>query len=94
MMRTRELIARSTLFLEAHSPSPRLDSEILLAYVLSVSRKDLIIAGLEVVNEVAQQQFEALLQRRAKHEPIAYIIGKKEFFGLTFKVTPAVLALL
>ena len=87
----RELIADATRRLEPFSQSPRLDVELLLAEVLQVSRTKLIVELRSVVSESARAHFESLLSRRMRHEPVAYILGRKECFGFDFMVSPSVL---
>src|SRR5579871_1365744 len=67
----------------------RLDAEVLLAHACGVSR-GLVMAGLSV-DAAAGAKFRQMIARRASREPVAYIIGSKEFFSLDFAVTPAVL---
>ncbi len=68
-----------------------LDAEILLAHVLGQTREHLITHSDTQLNNVTIQQFNHLIIRRARKEPVAYITGEKEFYGLKFKVTPDVL---
>jgi len=76
----------SALLKNVRIESPRLDAQILLAFVLGVSRERLILDDhLEITLEQAQI-FADLIARRAKNEPIAYIIAKKEFLSLDFIV--------
>jgi release factor glutamine methyltransferase len=71
--------------------TPDLDAEILLAYNLGQTRAWLYAhPELDLTPESADA-YVALVQRRAVGEPVAYITGHKEFFGLDFIVTPAVL---
>lgn len=73
------------------SDTPRLDAEILLAYALGRSRIQ-VLAGLrETVPHDALQVFRTLVLRRAAREPVAYLIGRKEFYGLEFVVDRRVL---
>ena len=65
----------------------RLDAELILAYVLRVPRTFLHAHPDYEINEEEQKQADAFLERRAKHEPFAYITGRKEFYGRNFKVT-------
>ncbi|BCB28014.1 release factor glutamine methyltransferase [Sulfurimicrobium lacus] len=69
----------------------RLEIQILLCEALGVARSWLIGHDREALAEPAAQSYSALLTRRLAGEPIAYIIGRREFFGLEFKTTPAVL---
>ena len=71
--------------------SPRLDAELLLGHVLGLSRAQLIARSDSPQAPDAEQAFQALVDRRAQREPLAYILGYKEFFGLQLEVTPHVL---
>ncbi|NDV20588.1 peptide chain release factor N(5)-glutamine methyltransferase [Pseudodesulfovibrio sp. JC047] len=71
--------------------SPRLSAEILVAHVLGCTRLSLVIDRDRCVSTAELQQIQSLVERRALGEPIAYILGKKEFYGLDFAVTPDVL---
>jgi release factor glutamine methyltransferase len=69
----------------------RIDAEILLAHALDCQRLDLYLRHDQPLNEDELGRFRTLIQRRIRHEPVAYIVGFKEFWSLRFKVTPAVL---
>lgn len=71
--------------------SPRLDGELLLAKSLGWERIQLYTQFDRPMAEGELQDFKALLQRRAAREPLAYILGEKEFYSLKFKVGPGVL---
>lgn len=71
--------------------APMLDAEILLAHALGVSKSWLFTHLHETVTAAQQEQYTALIRRRQKREPIAYLTGEKEFFGRSFLVTPFVL---
>jgi release factor glutamine methyltransferase len=73
------------------SSSPRLDSEVLLAHVLGASRSTLLVRLRDVSEESVATRFVSLIERRLRGEPVAYIVGEREFFGLPFVVSPAVL---
>jgi release factor glutamine methyltransferase len=66
------------------SPTPRLDAELLMAQALGVSRSHML---LQRMGEGAPAGFDDLLDRRAAHEPVAYILGHQEFYGREFRVT-------
>lgn len=70
--------------------TPRLDAELLLAHVLGTERLALL-AGAGPVAPADAARFEALLLRRRRHEPVAYITGHREFWSLDLLVTPDVL---
>jgi len=69
----------------------RLEVQILLCHALGVARSWLISHDRDHLAEPDAQTYSALLSRRLAGEPIAYIVGSREFFGLEFKTTPAVL---
>ncbi|WP_411197637.1 peptide chain release factor N(5)-glutamine methyltransferase [Sphingomonas sp. C3-2] len=70
------------------SDTPRLDAEILLAHALGISRQDLLLGR---GGEAVPPAFDAFVQRRAAGEPIAYIVGARDFWSITLKVAPGVL---
>lgn len=63
-----------------------LDAEILLAHCLGISREELLAHDERSVPAFTTRRYHRLLARRAKHEPIAYLTGHREFFGLQFSV--------
>ncbi|MGB9619412.1 MAG: peptide chain release factor N(5)-glutamine methyltransferase, partial [Armatimonadota bacterium] len=71
--------------------SPVLDAQLLLARVLGCSRLDLIAHPEQALTAPEIERFETLLSRRLAREPLAYILGRKEFYGLEFEVAPGVL---
>jgi release factor glutamine methyltransferase len=71
--------------------APRLSAEMLLAHVLDCERIDLYARFDAPATEEQRETFRDLVRRAASHEPIAYLVGRKEFYSLSFKVTPAVL---
>ena len=73
------------------SDSPRLDAEVLLAAVMKCQRVNLYAQYEEEVTEAHRSKFRDLVKKRAEGAPVAYLVGRKEFFALTFKVSPAVL---
>lgn len=72
-------------------PNDLLDAQTLLAHALGKDRTYLIVNYHEPLAPEIRQDYEALVERRAAGEPLQYIIGRQEFFGLDFEVTPAVL---
>ncbi len=74
--------------LAATSDTARLDAELLMAHALGVERSDLLLRHMD--GEVPGA-FTALVERRAAHEPVAYITGVQEFYGRPFAVEPGVL---
>lgn len=79
----RDLLRDSTL--------PRLEIQMLLQQVLGVSRAWLVAHDTDPLAEEAVAALEALTQRRQAGEPMAYILGTREFMGHNFRVSPAVL---
>jgi release factor glutamine methyltransferase len=73
------------------SPLPALEARILLEHVLGWRRTELITRDDEALTTESVGRFEALAQRRIDGEPIAQLVGTREFFGLSFDVTPDVL---
>jgi len=74
--------------LQAVSETPRLDAELLMAHALDLSRQDLL---LDLLKLDVPDCFSALLERRKAHEPIAHIMGEREFWSLPFQVSADVL---
>lgn len=75
----------------AGSQTPRLDARVLMRAALKIDEAGLIARGQEPVAPTDANRYRALVSRRAKGEPVAYILGEKEFWGLTFEVSPHVL---
>ncbi len=71
-----------------NSGEEKLEAQLLLEQLLDVNHAWLITHADHEVSSDLQQQFEALIQRRITGEPIAHILGGREFYGLPFKVTP------
>lgn len=69
----------------------RLDAELLLVQVLDHDRGWLLAHDEDGVPTMTQRRFDAAVRRRAAHEPLAYIIGYREFYGLDFMVDKSVL---
>jgi release factor glutamine methyltransferase len=71
--------------------TPRLDAELLLGSVLGVDRTRLLIDGSDPVPAAARERYDELLARRAAREPVAYILGRRDFRRLTLAVDRRVL---
>ena len=87
-MSVSQQLVEATKALEGVSDTPRLDAELLMAHALGLSRNELLLRARDLATP---PDFEALLQRRLLHEPVAYIRGYQEFWDLTLAVTPATL---
>ncbi|WP_296679140.1 peptide chain release factor N(5)-glutamine methyltransferase [Novosphingobium sp.] len=83
-----QAIRAATEQLGAGTDSARLDAELLMAHALGISRSQMF---LQRMGDAVPDSFAGYITRRAAHEPVAYIRGHQEFYGLDFKVTPAVL---
>lgn len=90
-MTVSEALAQAAARLQGVADRPWMEAERLLAHVLKCDRAWLLAHGEERLKPRAAASFGALVERRAAHEPLPYLLGEVEFFGLTFKVTPAVL---
>jgi release factor glutamine methyltransferase len=77
--------------LNAISDSAPLDAEVLLAHTLRIDRGNLRARYDQSISTADTQHFHHLISRRRQGEPLAYILGHREFWSLSFKVTPAVL---
>ena len=77
--------------LGAHAESPAAEAAVLLCHALGVDRASLIAYPEREIPAAVQERVWAQAQRRARGEPIAYLVGEKEFFGRTFLVDPRVL---
>lgn len=87
-MTVGEAIRAGATRLADASDTARLDAELLMAHALGIGRSDML---LRAMRDPAPESFAALVERRAAHEPVAYITGTAEFHGLTLAVTPATL---
>lgn len=74
-----------------NTPLNSLETRIFLMHVLKLSRAQLITQSERAFTEKEAQELSLLFQRRLNGEPIAYIVGEREFFGLSLRVTPDVL---
>lgn len=90
-MKIKEILQRSTSDLQPISESSALDASLLLSKVTGYSKVELFLKDEEDLSAEQLKNFEMLLQRRLKSEPMAYILGEKEFWGLRFEVVPGVL---
>jgi release factor glutamine methyltransferase len=88
----KALLAWTTEFLQKKGiENPRADAQILLSHVLGCKKVDLFVRHDEVPPETDRAQFRELIQRRVAGWPVAYLVGARDFYLLTFEVSPAVL---
>ena len=71
---------------KAGIPFPYLDTEVLLADVLKTTKERIVAHPEKKLTQGEEHRFFSFIRRRAAHEPLAYITGHKEFYGLDFKV--------
>ncbi len=92
MLTVLESIKLSTKFLEDKGiESPRINAELLLAKILNCRRLDLYLMFDRPLKEPEVTAYREFLKRRGKFEPLQYIVGAVEFYGLEFKVDKSVL---
>jgi len=89
--RTDDALSAATKLLAAVSDSPRLDAELLLAFVTRRTRSAVIAFPERALDPAGARLFSALLERRARGEPLAYLTGEREFFSLPLAVSSEVL---
>lgn len=87
----RALVAAAQRLSSAGLDTPRLDGEVLLAHVLGWTRARLYAYPERPLTNEERTQFEDLVERRFHHEPVAYLVGKKSFYGLELTVDERVL---
>jgi release factor glutamine methyltransferase len=83
--------AASIAALQRQSPLNALETRILLCHVTGLSRIELITRSDQVLTPEQSTRLRQLMQRRVHGEPIAYLVGQREFYGLMLRVTPDVL---
>lgn len=92
MITVLEAINLSAKYLEKKGiDSPRINAELLLANIIGCKRLDLYLAFDRPLVETELNNYRELIKRRAAFEPLQYIIGTIEFYGLELKVNPSVL---
>ncbi|WP_079914198.1 peptide chain release factor N(5)-glutamine methyltransferase [Paenibacillus sp. 32352] len=88
----REAYVEASSFLQGHEVSEASNcAELLLQHLLGWSRSEMLLRWQEMFPVELEGQWCELLKRKAAGEPVQYIIGEQDFYGRTFKVTPAVL---
>ena len=92
MITVLESIILSTEYLKNKGiESPRINAELLLAHILNCKKLNLYLSFEKPLTEEELAKYRVLLKRRSKFEPLQYIIGKVEFYGIDFKVNSSVL---
>jgi release factor glutamine methyltransferase len=85
------LLATAVRALTTSSGTPLLDAQLLLAFTTGEARSSILAFPERPVRAAAADEFERLLARRTRGEPIAYLVRAQEFFSLPLRVSPAVL---
>lgn len=85
-MNIQQALAEAVTALQSSSDSALLDAEILLAHCLNQSRSSLRARPLQDLRDDQLNEFRAFIARRQEHVPIAYLIGRKEFWSLDLEV--------
>jgi release factor glutamine methyltransferase len=78
-------------FAKRKNASPRLDAELLLGKVLAADRVRLLLEAQRPLSDAELAEYRELIRRRRAHEPVAYILGQREFYGHSFRVDRRVL---
>jgi release factor glutamine methyltransferase len=94
MLSYREALTRATDQLSAHPdlrPTALADAVTLLMHSLRVDRPTLIAHPERLLDREQQAEYQRLIERRLRFEPIQYISGTQDFYGLALRVSPAVL---
>ena len=89
--RTDDALASGARLLKAASETPRLDAELLLAFATRRPRSAVLASPERMLDPADGKLFAALLARRARGEPLAYLTEEREFFSLPLAVSPDVL---
>ena len=92
MLTIREIKERTEAFFKKKSvPNAKLDTDTLIAHSLGIKRLDIYLDLDRPLTEAQLTDLRSLVKRRASREPLQYIIGNTEFYGLTLKVDPRAL---
>src|SRR5688572_2355782 len=90
-MTVGDALQQATTRLSANSSSARLDAEVLLAHVLGCARTTLLANTQQALTPDQDRRVTDFIERRSHGEPVAYLTGHKEFYGLDLIITPDVL---
>ena len=87
----QEFLQQATAELRHHSPTARLDGEVLAMHVCGLTRAQLITRADDILSPSQLQTLQDLLARRSTGEPVAYLTGEREFWSMPLRVTRATL---
>ncbi|MFT7434162.1 MAG: release factor glutamine methyltransferase [Alphaproteobacteria bacterium] len=90
-MKIKDALQQAVTTLKGVSDSAALDASLLMSHATGLTKIELFMRDENVLTEMQLNAFDALIVRRQTSEPIAYILGEKEFWALPFKVVPSVL---
>lgn len=90
-MNLKDWLTQAEKRLAPITPTPRLDAEIILLHALKINRTKLYTHPETLISDTHLTLLSYLLEQRLASKPIAYILGEKEFWSMSFKVTPDVL---
>lgn len=91
-MQLKDILDKTTAFFkEKGLDTPRLDAELLISYGLNLERIQLYLKFDQPMKESELTKLRELVRRRSQGEPVAYILGQRDFYGHSFNVTPDVL---
>jgi len=93
MITVQEALSRGTQAISQCkiSATPLLDASLLLCKSTGLKREELYIRSRNTISPEVYEAYHSLIERRCDAEPVAYLLGEREFFGRSFKVSPAVL---
>lgn len=85
----KDVLRHAVLQLQrAHIETASMDARIILQYVLGVTREELLLDNDRELSPRQYDTYQALLEKRQMRQPVSHLIGKREFWGMLFKVTP------
>lgn len=91
-MIVKQALRRTAMTLAAHCiEDASLEAEVMLMHLLGVSRAGLYLRSDDALSTGSEEAIGRMVKRRLEHEPLAYITGSREFFGIDFHITPGVL---
>jgi release factor glutamine methyltransferase len=86
------ILRKTTEYFKNHQiENPRLNAEKLLSFILNLERIQLYLQYDRILTPIEIKKYRSLVQQRARHTPLQYLIGIAEFMGISFKVSPNVL---
>jgi release factor glutamine methyltransferase len=87
LLSIKQALQNSSLELQSHSETPRLDAQLLISFCTEISREKMLAYPEHLLSPPQEKRLHLLLARRMKGEPLAYILGTKEFWSMELKVS-------